>query len=304
MNCPICNSTERTLLTNKLRDGSTQNVWQCNSCTHGYLEHEHTEESLKKYYEEEYRKQHTPIIGKSSSPQELYDMYYSLQDDRIRALHPYTRLDKDLVEYGCSAGMFLWAIKDFVNTITGFDYDKESLEFTKKKTKCKILDLNAPKHYHIFCAFQVLEHIIDPHKWLAWVNSRVHKFGTLVIEVPNLYDPLISIWNNKTYEQFYYHKAHLHYFTSKSLSKLIESHGFKVKEVKFIQDYNLKNHLNWTLTNKPMSDPITGMKDNFKVKEPSLQNFLDNMNKEYMHYLSSVGKTSNILIIAEKVKVM
>ena len=77
------------------------------------------------------------------------------------------------------------------------------------------------------------------------MSQHLKKGGAIFIEVPNLNDPLISIWNNQAYRNFFYHSDHLHYFSEYSLLKVIIEAGFKDSQVEifYTQDYNLLNHL-------------------------------------------------------------
>ena len=51
------------------------------------------------------------------------------------------------------------------------------------------------------------------------------------LEVPNLDDPLLRIWDVPAYEKFYYHEAHLSCFTEESLKILLEKCGFIIESM-------------------------------------------------------------------------
>ena len=54
------------------------------------------------------------------------------------------------------------------------------------------------------------------------------------------------------FQNFWFQEPHLHYFSSTSLTELVESLGFSVSRVETKQTTGPLNHLNWLFTGKPM----------------------------------------------------
>ena len=165
MKCLICNSENLGILTDTLRDGSKRSVYFCKKCELGMLRPDKTHEELKKYYKENYRKEFTPKLETESSPEELFKSYVEFQENRLKIVEPFLNKNKSILEIGCSAGMFLYHIKDRVKDIYGIDYDSKSAEYASKKCGCEVYSENIndtplrKKSLDLICLFQVLEHV-------------------------------------------------------------------------------------------------------------------------------------------------
>ena len=77
------------------------------------------------------------------------------------------------------------------------------------------------------------------------------KGGFINIEVPN-HDDVILRYNTDRYKDFYYHKAHIHYFTDKSLNDICSMAGFDGSVSSFLY-YPFFNHVFWLQNNKPQN---------------------------------------------------
>lgn len=155
--------------------------------------------------------------------------------------------------------------------------------------------------------FQVLEHIVEPIRFLNLVYDRLSPDGRVFIEVPNLDDPLRKLWPVPAYEQFYYHEAHLSYFSEKSLRLMLSKCGLEVEDIFFIQDYNFLNNLYWYFNNAPQKSCEFGLNKpyiefkNEKAGEEVNALFV-RMNEEYFRILSKYKLTANFFIVAKKMK--
>ena len=96
-----------------------------------------------------------------------------------------------------------------------------------------------------------MEHTFDPLSFLNTIYYYLKPGGIVYIEVPNLDDALLKVYDSKTFKNIFYHIAHRWYFSSESLNKLMEKARFK-GEIMFTQMYNVLNHMQ-ALVDKPMN---------------------------------------------------
>ena len=313
MICPICKKNTNKIITDTLRDGSKRKVFLCQHCELGILSGHQTADELKKFYAKNYRAIGKPKLESKSNPKELFEIYKQFQTDRLRLLKPYLKKNKKLLEVGCSAGMFLWPAKKLVGEAVGIDFDIDSAKFTAKKCVAKTYSTDISEtplkknYFDIIVAFQTLEHVKDLTDFIGKYATYLKKGGTMAIEVPNLYDSLAHIYDLPNHYKFFYHSAHLWYFTEKSLLKLMEKCSFAGK-VFHIQDYNILNHMNWILNDKPQPDCLPGLSAPVlplrKTISPgtrtALNNFIAKTDKEYKKLLAQLKITSNIIFIGKK----
>ena len=142
--------------------------------------------------------------------------------------------------------------------------------------------------------------------FLKTLQRATKKGGVIFVEAPSLRDPLLTVWDVPTYRQFFYHSAHIHYFTEASLTKVAIDAGFRPDqiEISFSQDYNILNHMHWIMNNGPQADCHVGLGSiNFKGRDPDLVNWLNDqirvLNEKYVEKLISKKFTSNIMLKLE-----
>jgi len=308
--CPFCKNLTKTIMTEKLRKGKGR-VFFCKNCEVGFLDKFITNEA--DYYDNEYRKKFSHRSESfKTHPSELFNIYKNFQKDRLSILKQYTSGKDSLLEIGASAGQFLVHVKDMFQVINAIELDSSCVKFIQEMfhidTDNNILDHSKFKNktYDICCSFQVMEHTSEPKLFLQSIFEVLSYKGIALIEVPNLYDPLISVWNIHEYSNFYYHEAHNFYFTENILRKLSHEAGFKVLDVFFLQDYNILNHLNWIMNKQPQKTCEIGLNIP-EVKSSNteigawLSHKLQQLNLEYIKKLSEFKKTSNIMMVLQKV---
>lgn len=309
-NCPICFQETKDLLTEELRRGKGK-VFYCKNCDLGFLEKKI--DNVKEYYDKEYRKEYSHKAEVSdTNADEMFNIYKNYQSSRLKVLEKYKGNADTILEIGASAGQFLYHLKDSFRIINAIELDSNCCQYLKSKfdidSDSSFLEdskFNKRDFYDIVCSFQVLEHSINPIEFLENIYKVLKKGGKLIIEVPNLYDPLLSVWNVSNYNSFYYHSAHNFYFSETTLKKIAEASNFKILEIIYSQDYNLLNHINWILNNQPQANCEIGLNPpHVNGKDLDISNWLNEelkiLNEKYFEKLIKNQKTSNIVIVLEK----
>ena len=307
--CPLCGAETGEILTTCLRRG-TGTVFLCGACDHGFLI-TGTSFDAKEYYATEYRKEVSHAAAAAATdPRELFDVYSQYQDERLRIISPYLSRSTTVLEVGASAGQFLTHIKDKVVKTDAIELDKACSEFLRVElgidADSEFLRESrfASERYDVVCSFQVLEHVENPVTFLSEIRQSMKDGGRAFIEVPNLHDSLLTVWNVENYRAFYYHSAHLHYFTETSLRKVAQSAGFRPEEteVVFTQDYNLLNHLNWLMNGTPQATCTVGLSPvDLSGPNNEISRWLDDqmkvLNAEYISKLIHAKSTSNMMMV-------
>jgi len=309
MNCFLCGTPNLVQLTAQLRSRSGVALY-CDNCSLGMLQD--SSRDLKKYYDEEYRKHHGPRLDQSSSYAEIFESYVHYQTQRLELMKPWLNPSVRLLEVGCSTGHFLYNVRNLVGEVVGVDYDSGAAEFAGRMCQCITFGcgLNEtglrPASFDVVCAMQTMEHVEDPINFVAMLGKYLKPDGTIYIEVPNLNDPLLSVYNNSDYRNFYFHKAHLFYFTPGSLMTVMSRAGFRGK-MYFTQDYNFLNHLHWILVGKPQPtchDGLSSSKlpitDNVEAElRRDLEGWMETVGEQYKAILVKHGVTENIAFIGK-----
>lgn len=312
MKCLLCGKKINMIIAKELRGGERARVFYCKKCELGILDNLATGKDLKEYYDTQYRKVVSPKLGSGMDPKELFQAEASFQNDRINLLKKHFGKKKRLLDVGCSSGMFLWHARKYVREVVGIDYDSRSARYAGRKCGCRTYSKDIeetdlkPGSFDIICAFEVLEHTNDPREFILRHKKYLKPNGIFAIEVPNIRDPLLYVYDVPFYEKFYFHRSHLWYFSAKSLNKLMVQNGFRGK-VSFLQGYNFMNHMNWIFRNAPQSEgliarrkPVLPIRDSVNAKTKSaLNSFIQIADKAYKKKLTDLGISSLLFYIGK-----
>ena len=130
------------------------------------------------------------------------------------------------------------------------------------------------KPFDIVVLFHTLEHIIDPVILLKNIKKLLKPKGKVLVEVPNCDDFHLGL--NKFYKEFYWERAHIHYFNSKSLKTVINLGGFKGIKITGVQRYSIENFFHWRLKNKPqMENPTYSLSGELNWLDESYKKYLE-----------------------------
>lgn len=306
--CPLCASETSEILAHQLRRGNGM-VRFCPACDHGYLVQEQVLDA-KKYYSEMYRQEYSHNAQAAAThAREIHRVYKNYQQDRLHHISPHLNAGSRLLEVGASAGQFLIHVKDMVGEVNAIELDKACCAFLGSElgieADAEFLENSsfAAQAYDVVCAFQVIEHVKQPVEFLKTLVQATKKGGSIFIEAPNLHDPLLALWGNTSYKNFFYHSAHLHYFTESSLNKVAQDAGFRPDqiEISFTQDYNVLNHLHWIMNNGPQADCHVGLSEiNLLGPNQEITAWLSEemrvVNRKYISKLIAAKCTSNMLM--------
>jgi len=210
-----------------LRDGRDAAVWIHNKTGHGILDVQFWEE--QNYYSEDYRKEFGAKIEDEVSSSEHLKIYNGLNEKQFQTFSSKLTRRTRFLEIGCSFGGILNKVANSGVTIChGVEPCKEDVEFVlKNNKKAKIFNSTfeeaelPDEYYDMIVGIEVLEHVISPRIFLKKCFDVLRGNGLIHIEVPNYDDVLLRAYKNSSYQEFYYHKAHIHYFTKDSLLLLL-----------------------------------------------------------------------------------
>jgi SAM-dependent methyltransferase len=137
----------------------------------------------------------------------------------------------------------------------------------------------------LVCFFHVFEHIVDPRAFLDSIGHLLSPGGRVLIEVPSLDDPLLSLYALPAYEAFYFQRQHPFVYSGRSLKRILEANGWRVSEIRPYQRYPLENHLNWLRQGKPGGDA-------------RFAEVFRGTNNAYRQALEASGKTDAVFAVA------
>ena len=282
--CYLCKSKKKIIRPGSVRDNKKLKIFECLNCGLVYL-------SSKKHI----KKLHYQKSGMHDGKKRNINFWLkeTRNDDKRRYnLLKKLVINKKILDFGCGAGGFLDLISKHAKEANGVELE-EALEKSFIKRNLKVfknynLAIQSKKKWDIVTAFHVVEHLSDPIKVLSELTNLLSKNGKLYIEVPNSEDALLTLYQNKAFQNFTYWSQHLYLFNSNNLKKIAKKIKLKVDWIKYVQRYSLSNHLYWLSKGKPAGHKVWHFLEN------------NSLNKNYEKQLALNGLTDTIIICLRK----
>ena len=151
------------------------------------------------------------------------------------------------MDVGCGAGSLLDMTKGVTKKQLGIEPCQPYRKALISKGFTVFHDLQEATSLHkntIDYAFsiQVIEHVINPRKFLENIKSLMKPGGSILLSTPNREEILMTLIK-KEYSSFFYRTQHRWYFDEKSLIYCAELAGFKVELISFIHRQPMSNTL-------------------------------------------------------------
>jgi SAM-dependent methyltransferase len=197
-----------------------------------------------------------------------------------------------ILEVGAAAGEFLAKLRAERPSLdlVAIEPDRDTAAArTLLKLAGDYVDLDAAAadgvQADIVCLFHVFEHIVDTKGFLAAIRRVLKPGGKVIIEVPSLDDPLLTLYRCEAYAAFYFQRQHPFVYSGRSLKRVIEVNRLQVLEIRPYQRYGLENHLTWLTEGRAGGDPV-------------LRELLGGMEPDYRSAMERSGKTDTIFAVA------
>jgi 2-polyprenyl-3-methyl-5-hydroxy-6-metoxy-1,4-benzoquinol methylase len=155
-----------------------------------------------------------------------------------------------ILDIGCFCGVFLGVAKERGWEPQGIEPLVGPAIYARGKFGVPVIndtlrpELFAPESFEVVSAFQVFEHLIHPEQEIEKIKPLLKPGGLLVVEVPNIATPLVSILRTR---HRHFVQDHVSFFSAQTLSRLLESKGFRVREVYYPTRILTVRHLIWWL---------------------------------------------------------
>ena len=321
INCPLCSSSEYKIFIKQAKELYNDmdeyfDVCKCAKCEHIFTNPRPTQDTIKYFYPDTagYYKPHT-YKRKKGFQYEVYkkilNIFYGYHlETKVNKLLaiiifllkkrqlevsniPTFKEDGKLLEIGSSYGYYLKDKELLGWEVYGIELNTKAVEYAKNELKIKNIQSNffeevkfQSNYFDVVNMNMVLEHVYNPNFVINKINNILKHNGELMISVPD-----ISGFEANFYRQYAYTlqvPEHLHHFTPKTITKLLEDNGFIVEKI---------IHQNFD------RDIVTssGYMPNKKLAKFLHNKFIrKTFIKFFVSFLALVGKTSRMNIYARK----
>ncbi len=225
--------------------------YKCRRCDLVYLHPPFSEKDEARFYRSSYR---ALYHGKHYDLDQFHELGKREAKRRAEQLDRAGLLRGTVLEVGSATGYFLEEVaprKD-VRGIAGVELDDAQRRYARGRglTCVRELDDLRQERFDLIVLFHVLEHVSNPVQFLLGLATRLETGGALAVEVPNVDDALLSVYEIEPFQRFYWHPAHRVYFSKNTLLDTAHRAGFAAK-VEPLQRYSIGNHLHWATRGEP-----------------------------------------------------
>jgi 2-polyprenyl-3-methyl-5-hydroxy-6-metoxy-1,4-benzoquinol methylase len=221
--CPSCDGRELRRLFAK----GGREFWRCTSCA---LERQFplpTMDVLRAYYEGNYGG-----VGRLAAMFEAERMLLVRAAHRLREVQPHLEPGRWL-DVGASDGTFVATAREAGVDAEGIELASAAVEHARARGRpvaCACIEdhvaAGASERYDTVTAFDVLEHVLDPKRFVQSARRLLRAGGTLALTVPNQRALSRRMMGRHWY--FYIPDGHLFYFNAANLQALLTREGFQV----------------------------------------------------------------------------
>jgi len=307
--CPLCNGQNLSVYTDKLRFDKIAKVLKCIECSLVFLD----QSSFifpNNFYESTYHQTYlTHVDPDILDPHKYYAKMQKVSAPWITRINNLLTGSETVLDIGCSTGHLITGIHGKAAKVYGSELSKKEVEFCKNILKIDVNNKPLSERFEkssmdIITLIFVFEHIGSPVSFLEELKLYLKPEGKLIIVVPNILDPLISLYQIDELKNFYFCIEHLFYYSPATLTKILDQSGFS-SSIELIQEYPITNHLNWMYTKKP-SETLAARSHmpNVKIANDSIErklgDFWHKINEDYKHLLLCNGYSDRIWCVAEK----
>jgi 2-polyprenyl-3-methyl-5-hydroxy-6-metoxy-1,4-benzoquinol methylase len=244
--CYLCGGNSFSKRPGRVRDRRELDVLQCRSCGLVFLSS--FDHITPDFYE------NSGMDGGGVNPDDWLRATARDDERRFRTLERGIT-NKTLLDFGCGNGGFLARAGRVAALAMGIEPDLSlGPHFHQKKLTVYPDPDEIDQTFDIITLFHVLEHLPDPVNILRRLAGMLRPEGSIIIEVPNADDALLTLYECDAFSRFTYWSCHLFLFNQRTLALLAQKAGLKTDYIKQVQRYPLSNHLYWLAKGKPGGD--------------------------------------------------
>ena len=262
-NCPLCHADlkfQEVVTRHVYGDRSGNSAFfHCLNCDVAYQYPGLTPEEEAKFYTAEFEGFMASRSGAAGGWQGCESHIKANETMRVRRMEylcKHLPTQASILEVGCSSGFMLYPLIEDGHSCVGVEPSGLFSEFVR--SRCipvfasleELISKEPTKRFDIIQHFFVLEHISRPLPFLQALMGLLNPGGKLVFEIPNVADPLHTVYDIPAFERFYWSVAHPWYFSDKSLRFLLDQLGLPYN-IQLDQRYDLSNHLIWARDGRP-----------------------------------------------------
>lgn len=227
INCPVCNIDDSVWVFTK---GGFDFV-KCKGCGLLHVNPQLTVDTQDAIYKQSKTAEHWIKLQKKNNEQ-----IWNAENKYLPALEELERIYPQkgkLLDVGCSIGQFLTLARDKGWDVQGIELNADAAAIARNDYGLKILEKKIEEaefegaEFDVITLWGVFEHLTNPNAMLKSIHRILKKDGLVLFFVPNGHSLIIRL--SREHNSTVSGRAHLWYFTPKTMEKILRKNYFEKK---------------------------------------------------------------------------
>ncbi|PIS09193.1 hypothetical protein COT75_02950 [Candidatus Beckwithbacteria bacterium CG10_big_fil_rev_8_21_14_0_10_34_10] len=236
--CIVCGNKKSKFLYRNI------GLLKCSNCSHIFYSDNLCIKKLNKLYGKNYF--YGDEFRNYLADKKVWQKNFKLRWQALRKFLDFKKHQR-LLKIGCAYGLFLDLVKDNFNEILGIDISSPAVKYVKQKLGFKAIRSNfvprnfSKKRFDVVCFWDTIEHLKRPDLYLRKVRKSMNKGALLAITTGDIGSLVARIRGKKW--RLIHPPTHLHYFSKKTITKLLNKNGFRVIYCRSCGYYRSLHHM-------------------------------------------------------------
>lgn len=311
--CELCEKRRFKTIATEIREGA-EIIAQCAHCGLIRQDLDWDEKKLRDYYEDEYQTTNSLISGSRISARKHFEERIKTITPLFERVRPLLASDMKVLEIGGGPGALLSLCKPLVKKCVGVELNTEFVTFMKDELSIEayaadINTLHLPDRFDLIIMINTLDHLPNPLETMGTMKNLLNEGGKIYLETPNR-DEALNFYlpqpQLSCFQKFFWHRAHLFYFTKVTISALFDKCGLRIQTA-CRHEYTLKNYMNWYFTGRPQLGFVSAVSRNelFSGKsrfETRMNKLFVGAEKEFKKILSETVRGDTLCCVGWKAR--
>ena len=219
--CIVCDGTDAAPL--------YPGILRCPACGYVFADMRLTDEELFALYNEEFFT--GAEFSDYAADAKLFRKNFRL---RLRELEKF--LDparhRRLLEIGCAYGFFLDTARGEFAHVEGIDITDAGVRYAREKLKLDVVQADFLAHdygarkFDAVCMWDTIEHLREPQRYVEKIAAHTERGALFALTTGDIESLNARLRRDRW--RLIHPPTHLHYFSPKSIARLLDAHGFDV----------------------------------------------------------------------------
>jgi predicted TPR repeat methyltransferase len=215
--------------------GSNDSSWlyegilKCPNCGHVFADLSLDDEQLFKLYHKEFffGEAYNDYVADKKIIQKNFEKRYKVL---ARFLDPSRH--RHLFEIGSAYGFFLDLVRTRFAQVQGIDITEDGVKYARQQLKLEVAQADflrydlAEQKFDVVCMWDTIEHLRDPQLYIEKLSQHMESGALLAITTGDIES--FNARRQKAKWRLIEPPIHVHYFSKRSLIRLLENYGFEV----------------------------------------------------------------------------